>query len=109
MKTPFSGRIEHQERIVEEMLRHRDLRLLEIEDQRLRVLHLDGVGVPQLGGHHRIALVVLGAGVDLLEHVALHQADDRRADLGIEAVLDVPGGMLGGEVARPCATWRPPW
>ena len=88
-------RIDHQERIVEEVLGHRHLGFLEVEDERLLVLHLDGVGVPQLGRHHHVALVVLLAGVDLLEHVALHQADDRGADIGIEAVLDVPGGIFG--------------
>ena len=92
-------RIDHQERIVEEVLGHRHLGFLEIENQGLRVLDLDGVGVPQLGGHHRIALVVLLAGVDFLEDVALHQADDRGTDVGIKAMLDVPRGVFGRQFA----------
>ena len=71
------SRIEHQERIVEEMLRHSHLSLLEIEDEGLGILDLDRIGIPQFGGHHRIALVVLGSRIDLLEHVALHQAHHR--------------------------------
>ncbi len=98
LEVAILGGIEHQEWIVEEMLRHRHLGFLEIEDQGLGILDLDRVGIPQFGRHHRIALVVLGAGVDFLQHIALHQADDGGADFRIEAVLDVPGGMLGGEV-----------
>ena len=48
------------------MLRHRHLGCRQIEDQGLGILDLDRVGVPHFGGHHRIALVVLGAGVDSL-------------------------------------------
>jgi len=76
-KSAVLGRIEHQEGIVEQMLRHSHLSLLEIEDEGLRVLDLDRIGIPQFGGHHRIALVVLGSRIDLLEHIALHEAHHR--------------------------------
>ena len=91
--------IEHREGIMEEVLGNGDLRFLQMEDQRLRVLDLDGVGVPQLGRHDGIALVVLLARVDLLQHVALHQAEHGGTGRFIEAVLDVPRGVLGGEGA----------
>ena len=89
---------------MEEVLGHRDLRLLEIEDQRL--------GVPTsmaLASHSSVDMVGLPLSSFLpvstsFEHVALHQADAPRNRSFIEAVLDVPRRILGGERARPYAT-----
>ena len=56
-----------------------------------------------LASHSRVdffggALVVLLAGLELLEHEALHQADHRRAGLGVEHALQVPHDVVGGEL-----------
>ena len=62
--------IDDREGVVEQMLGHRQLRLLGIEPHRMGIDDLDGVGVPQLGG--------LGvAFADLVEHIALHQPKHR--------------------------------
>ena len=92
-------RIEDGEGIVEQMLRHRDLRLLQIEAHGAIVDHLNGVGVPQLGGGLGTAVRIDVADLDLVQHVAFHEADDGGAGLRIEHALQVPRSVLGGERA----------
>lgn len=79
-------RVEHRQRVVEQVLRQRDLRDLEVEPHRVGVDPFDGARIPDLR-----AFVV--------HDVALHQAEHRRAGRGIEAVLQVPDDVVGDELA----------
>ncbi len=63
--------IEHQEGIVEEGFRQGDVRRLQIENERLRVLYFDSIGVPQLIFHHRLALFVFLGGLGDIEQNVL--------------------------------------
>ena len=91
-------RIEHGEGIVEQVLGNRELRGLGVEPKSMAVELLDRVGVPEPHRHLGVAVLVLLPAVELLEHVALHQAEHRRARRRIEAVLDVPDHVIGREV-----------
>jgi hypothetical protein len=91
-------RVEDEERIVEELLGHRELRRLAVQPHGEVVDLLDGVGVPEAGRLLGIALVVLLARLDVLEEKALHEADDGRAGLGVEHPLQIPHDVVGGEL-----------
>ena len=91
-------RMQDQGRIVEQVLRDRELRGGAVQLDGVVVDLLDRVGVPQLGRHLRRAVLVLLAGVDVLEHEALEQAEHRRAHIGIEPALDVPDDVVGDQV-----------
>ena len=86
-------RIQHRRRIVEQVLGHRDLRLLAVQPHRVVVHLLDRVGVPQLGGG-----LAVGA-LHVLQQIALDQPDEGRADGGVGELLEVPHHVVGGEVA----------
>ena len=92
------GRVEDQQRIVKELLRHGELRGLAVELHRERIDFLNGVGVPELRGLLGVALVVLLAGLVFLEQEALHEAEHRGAGLGIEHPLEVPDDVVGREL-----------
>src|SRR5262249_43416557 len=92
------GRIQDQERIVEELLGHRELGALAVELHREGVDLLDCVGVPEPRGLFRVALVVLLAGLELLEQEALHEAEHGGAGLGIENALEIPDDVVGREL-----------
>ncbi len=85
-----------------------ELGRLAVEAHGERVDLLDGVGVPQPRGLLRIALVVLVARLELLEQKALHQADHRRAGLGVERVLEVPDHIVGVELPAVVPFHGPP-
>ena len=72
----FLGRA-HQEGIVEERLRDRQVARLAVQLDREVVDLLDGIGVPELDRLPRIALRVLLAVVELGQHEALEKADRR--------------------------------
>ncbi len=92
------GRIEDQERIVEELLGDGQLWRLAVEPDGEGVDLLDGVGVPQPRGFLGVALVVLLARLELLEEEALHEPDDRGARLGVEHALEVPHDVVRVEL-----------
>jgi hypothetical protein len=94
---PVFFRIHDGVGVVEQVLRDRDLRKLQIEAHRMVVDFFDGVGSPDLGGHFRVALVILLARVDLLEQIGLHEADRRRSGRRIEDVVEVPHHVVGDE------------
>jgi hypothetical protein len=79
--------IDDQHRIVEQVLGHRDLRLLQVQTKRSIVCDFDRVGVPQLG-----------FAVDLVQHVTLHQAKHGGAGRLVQRMSYVPGRILGGEL-----------
>ena len=93
------GRVGHEEGIVKEVLRHRELRHAQVQADGEVVDLLDRVGVPELGRHLRLAGGVLLVGRNVDGHVALHQAQDRGAGLRVEHALDVPDHLVGGEHA----------
>ena len=95
------GRVQHEQRVVEEVLGNRELRGPAVQPHGEVVDLLDGVGVPEAGGLLRVALVVLLAGLVLLEDEPLHEADRGRSRLGVEDALEVPDGVVGRE--RPAA------
>ena len=86
---------------MEEVLGNRELRGPAVQAHGEVVDLLDGVGVPEAGGLLRVALVVLLAGLVLLEDEPLHEADHGRSRLGVEDALEVPDGVVGRE--RPAA------
>src|SRR4029079_5315386 len=73
-RTPLAAvlRMQDEGGIVEQILRNGELRYLRVQANRMVVHLLDRVGIPQRGRHDRIALVVLLAGIDVLQLLALH-------------------------------------
>jgi hypothetical protein len=87
LETAALLRIEDQEGVMEQMLGHRQLGHLAVQAHRVIVHLLDRIGVPQpgLGG---LALLVI------LEHVTLHQAEDRGSGRLVEHPVDVPDHVV---------------
>ena len=77
-------RIQDRQGIMEQMLRHRDLRHLGVHPHGLFVDDFDRVGIPQ------------GRRV-IVHHVALHQTQNRRTGFRIQYVLQVPCDIFCGQ------------
>ena len=92
-------RVQYAERVVEQVLRHRELRRLAVQPHGMGVDPLDGVGIPQARGLLRLALVVRLARLVFLEQVALHQSQRGRSGFRFEDALEVPDDVVGSEFA----------
>ena len=77
--------IDNRHRIVEQMLRNRDVGSLQIHPDGMVIHFFDRIGIPQV-----LASVI--------HHVALHQTQYRGARRRVQTAFDVPDHIIGCEI-----------